>query len=183
MQFEFESVACLSNNSKCCWILVSLSSQPLSKCGFGLQVNEEILRNFSIAQISFLGNRLGCNFVRAFSNQLHLFAAKSKGPAERRQIQKLQAFRHFYGSTLEDATSKLIVHQEDVSGSANASVKKTQKKHVSIFTLPFPNLFSLIQERISSMSITVEILCSQCTGSSQLKRFKLLLYFKFNLIS
>ncbi|KAM9579250.1 putative ATP-dependent RNA helicase DDX60 isoform 2-T2 [Guaruba guarouba] len=57
--------------------------------------------------------------------------AKSKGPAERRQIQKLQAFRHFYGSTLEDSTSKLIVHQEDVSGSTNAAVKKTQKKHKS----------------------------------------------------
>ncbi|XP_057275202.1 probable ATP-dependent RNA helicase DDX60 isoform X2 [Pezoporus wallicus] len=57
--------------------------------------------------------------------------AKSKDPAERRQIQKLQAFRHFYGSTLEDTASKLIVHQEDVSGSANAAIKKTQKKHKS----------------------------------------------------
>ncbi|XP_061228962.1 probable ATP-dependent RNA helicase DDX60 isoform X2 [Neopsephotus bourkii] len=57
--------------------------------------------------------------------------AKSKDPAERRQIQKLQAFRHFYGSTLEGTASKLIVHQGDVSGSANAAVKKTQKKHKS----------------------------------------------------
>ncbi|NWW94894.1 DDX60 helicase, partial [Rhynochetos jubatus] len=57
--------------------------------------------------------------------------AKSKDPEERRQIQKLQTFRHFYGSTLEDSTSKLIVHQEDVSRNANAAVKKTQKKHKS----------------------------------------------------
>uniref|UniRef100_A0A8D0KW89 DExD/H-box helicase 60 n=1 Tax=Strix occidentalis caurina TaxID=311401 RepID=A0A8D0KW89_STROC len=56
--------------------------------------------------------------------------AKSKAPEERRQIQKLQTFHHFYASTLEDSTSKLIVHQEDVSGNANAAVKKTQKKHV-----------------------------------------------------
>uniref|UniRef100_A0A663DPU9 DExD/H-box helicase 60 n=1 Tax=Aquila chrysaetos chrysaetos TaxID=223781 RepID=A0A663DPU9_AQUCH len=59
--------------------------------------------------------------------------AKSRDPKERRQIQKLQTFRHFYGSTLEDSTSKLIVRQDDVSGNANAAVKKTQKKHVSIF--------------------------------------------------
>ncbi|XP_074678964.1 putative ATP-dependent RNA helicase DDX60 isoform X3 [Strix aluco] len=57
--------------------------------------------------------------------------AKSKAPEERRQIQKLQTFHHFYASTLEDSTSKLIVHQEDVSGNANAAVKKTQKKHKS----------------------------------------------------
>ncbi|XP_075607951.1 putative ATP-dependent RNA helicase DDX60 isoform X1 [Balearica regulorum gibbericeps] len=57
--------------------------------------------------------------------------AKSKDPKERRQIQKLQTFRHFYGSTLEDSTSKLIVHQEDVARNANAAVKKTQKKHKS----------------------------------------------------
>ncbi|KFZ51104.1 putative ATP-dependent RNA helicase DDX60, partial [Podiceps cristatus] len=55
--------------------------------------------------------------------------AKSKDPEERRQIQKLQTFRHFYGSTLEDSTSKLIIYQEDVSKNANAAVKKTQKKH------------------------------------------------------
>uniref|UniRef100_A0A663DQ04 DExD/H-box helicase 60 n=1 Tax=Aquila chrysaetos chrysaetos TaxID=223781 RepID=A0A663DQ04_AQUCH len=42
--------------------------------------------------------------------------AKSRDPKERRQIQKLQTFRHFYGSTLEDSTSKLIVRQDDVSG-------------------------------------------------------------------
>ncbi|KAF1637750.1 putative ATP-dependent RNA helicase DDX60, partial [Eudyptes filholi] len=57
--------------------------------------------------------------------------AKSKDPQERRRIQKLQTFYHFYGSTLEDSTSKLIVYQEDVSGNANAAVKKTQKKHKS----------------------------------------------------
>ncbi|NXE74304.1 DDX60 helicase, partial [Cochlearius cochlearius] len=57
--------------------------------------------------------------------------AKSTDPEERRQIQKLQTFRHFYGSTLDDSTSKLIVHQEDVSRNANATVKKTQKKHKS----------------------------------------------------
>uniref|UniRef100_A0A8C0B3S0 DExD/H-box helicase 60 n=1 Tax=Buteo japonicus TaxID=224669 RepID=A0A8C0B3S0_9AVES len=42
--------------------------------------------------------------------------AKSRDPKERRQIQKLQTFHHFYGSTLEDSTSKLIVLQDDVSG-------------------------------------------------------------------
>ncbi|NXW54987.1 DDX60 helicase, partial [Eurystomus gularis] len=57
--------------------------------------------------------------------------AKSKDPKERRQIQKLQAFRHFYGSTLGDSTSKLIVYQDEVSGNANAAVKKTPKKHKS----------------------------------------------------
>ncbi|XP_035746776.1 probable ATP-dependent RNA helicase DDX60 isoform X3 [Egretta garzetta] len=57
--------------------------------------------------------------------------AKSTDPEERRQIQKLQTFRHFYGSTLDDSTSKLIVHQEDVSRNANATVKKPQKKHKS----------------------------------------------------
>ncbi|XP_014798719.1 PREDICTED: probable ATP-dependent RNA helicase DDX60 [Calidris pugnax] len=57
--------------------------------------------------------------------------AKSKGPKERRQMQKLQTFLHFYGSTLEDSTSKLIVNQEDVSGNASAAGKKTHKKHKS----------------------------------------------------
>ncbi|KAM6401302.1 putative ATP-dependent RNA helicase DDX60 isoform 2-T2 [Pluvialis apricaria] len=57
--------------------------------------------------------------------------AKSKHPEERRQIQKLQTFRHFYGSTLENVTSKLIVHQKDVSGNDSAAVKKTEKKHKS----------------------------------------------------
>lgn len=84
-------------------------------------------------------------------DQLYLFTAKSTDPEERRQIQKLQTFRHFYGSTLDDSTSKLIVHQEDVSRNANATVKKTQKKHVSIVKLLFPNLFSIIQERISAI--------------------------------
>ncbi|NWY59089.1 DDX60 helicase, partial [Chionis minor] len=57
--------------------------------------------------------------------------AKAKDPEERRRRQKLQTFYQFYGSTLEDGTSKLIVHQEDVSGNASAAVKKTQKKHKS----------------------------------------------------
>ncbi|KFP76553.1 putative ATP-dependent RNA helicase DDX60, partial [Acanthisitta chloris] len=57
--------------------------------------------------------------------------AKSKDPKERKQIQKLQTFQRFYGSTLEDSTSKLIVCQEDVSWNANAPVKKAQKKHKS----------------------------------------------------
>ncbi|KFQ89352.1 putative ATP-dependent RNA helicase DDX60, partial [Phoenicopterus ruber ruber] len=57
--------------------------------------------------------------------------AKSKDPEQRRRIQKLQTFHHFYGSTLEDSASKLIVRQEDVSGNANTAVKKTQKKHKS----------------------------------------------------
>ncbi|NXK29990.1 DDX60 helicase, partial [Piprites chloris] len=57
--------------------------------------------------------------------------AKSKSPEERRQIQKLQNFHHFYGSTLEDSPSKLIVYQEDVPENANSAVKKGQKKHKS----------------------------------------------------
>ncbi|KAK2542792.1 Ddx60 [Columba livia] len=76
-------------------------------------------------------NADGWNSIRVFFNKLYLFATKSKDPEERRQIQKLQTFRHFYGSTLEDSNSKLIVHQEDVSRTANAAVKKTQKKHKS----------------------------------------------------
>ncbi|KFO87667.1 putative ATP-dependent RNA helicase DDX60, partial [Buceros rhinoceros silvestris] len=57
--------------------------------------------------------------------------AKSKDPKERKQIQKLQTFHHFYGSTLGDSTSKLIVCQGDVSGNASAAVRKIQKKHKS----------------------------------------------------
>ncbi|NWR68867.1 DDX60 helicase, partial [Centropus unirufus] len=57
--------------------------------------------------------------------------AKSKDTEGRRQIQKLQTFRHFYGSTLEGCTSKFIVCQQDASGNANDAVKKTQKKHKS----------------------------------------------------
>ncbi|XP_067993227.1 probable ATP-dependent RNA helicase DDX60 isoform X1 [Melanerpes formicivorus] len=55
--------------------------------------------------------------------------AKSKDAKERRQIQKFQTFQIFYGSTLGNTTSKVIVPQEDVSGNANAAVKKTQNKH------------------------------------------------------
>ncbi|NXJ82194.1 DDX60 helicase, partial [Trogon melanurus] len=57
--------------------------------------------------------------------------AKSRDPKEIRLIQKLQTFQHFYGSTLDDSTSKLTVNQEGVSRNANAAVKKTQKKHKS----------------------------------------------------
>ncbi|KGM00230.1 putative ATP-dependent RNA helicase DDX60, partial [Charadrius vociferus] len=57
--------------------------------------------------------------------------AQSKHPEERRQIQKLQTFYHFYGSTLENSASKFIVYKEDVSGNDSAAVKKTQKKHKS----------------------------------------------------
>ncbi|NXM74607.1 DDX60 helicase, partial [Serilophus lunatus] len=57
--------------------------------------------------------------------------AKSKDPKERRELQKLQTFRQFYGSTLEDSTSKLIVYQGDMSKNVNAAVKKAQKKHKS----------------------------------------------------
>ncbi|KFP86599.1 putative ATP-dependent RNA helicase DDX60, partial [Apaloderma vittatum] len=57
--------------------------------------------------------------------------AKSRDPKEIRQMQKLQTFQQFYGSTLDDSPSKLIVTQEDVSRNANAAVKKTQKKHKS----------------------------------------------------
>ncbi|NXM37280.1 DDX60 helicase, partial [Oxyruncus cristatus] len=57
--------------------------------------------------------------------------AKSKSPGERREIQKLQYFYHFYGSTLEDSPSKLVVYQEDVPENANSAVKKAQKKHKS----------------------------------------------------
>ncbi|XP_050194285.1 LOW QUALITY PROTEIN: probable ATP-dependent RNA helicase DDX60 [Myiozetetes cayanensis] len=54
--------------------------------------------------------------------------AKSESPEEGREVQKLQNFRHFYGSTLVDSPSKLIVCEEDVSGNANS---KAQKKHKS----------------------------------------------------
>ncbi|NWV01262.1 DDX60 helicase, partial [Upupa epops] len=57
--------------------------------------------------------------------------AKSKDPQERREIQKLQTFYHFYGSTLGESTSKFIVRQDDVAKNANTAVKKTQKKHKS----------------------------------------------------
>jgi len=95
-------------------------------------------------------------------NQLYLFAAKSKDPEERRQIQKLQTFHHFYGSTLEDDASKLIVHQEHVSRNANSAVKKTQKKPVSIFKLLFPNMFFCYPGKdFYYMSPTAEVLYSE----------------------
>ncbi|XP_047932164.2 probable ATP-dependent RNA helicase DDX60 isoform X2 [Anser cygnoides] len=50
--------------------------------------------------------------------------AKSKDPYERKQIQKLQTFYRFYGSTLQEGTSKFIVCQKDAAGSANNPVKK-----------------------------------------------------------
>ncbi|NXN96187.1 DDX60 helicase, partial [Rhinopomastus cyanomelas] len=56
---------------------------------------------------------------------------KSKDPGDRRSIQKLQTFYRFYGSSLEDGSSKLIVHQDDVAKNANTAVKKTQRKHKS----------------------------------------------------
>ncbi|NXC29294.1 DDX60 helicase, partial [Campylorhamphus procurvoides] len=67
----------------------------------------------------------------AFFNQLYLFATKSKDPNERRTLQKIQTFRCFYGSTLGDSPSKLIVCQENTSGNANAAVKKAPKNHKS----------------------------------------------------
>lgn len=79
-----------------------------------------------------------------------IFVAKSKDPEEIKQIQKLQTFRHFYGSTLGDSTSKVIVCQEDVSENASAAVRKIKKKHVSMFKSLFPNVFSLIQDKIST---------------------------------
>ncbi|XP_062429776.1 probable ATP-dependent RNA helicase DDX60 isoform X2 [Rhea pennata] len=57
--------------------------------------------------------------------------AKSKDPNERRQIQKLQTFYRFYGSTLEDGTSKTIVNQGAMPVNANTVVKKTRKTHKS----------------------------------------------------
>ncbi|XP_009675480.2 probable ATP-dependent RNA helicase DDX60 isoform X1 [Struthio camelus] len=57
--------------------------------------------------------------------------AKSKDPHERRQIQKLQTFYRFYGSTLEDSASKTIVNQGAVPVSAITAVKKTKKTHKS----------------------------------------------------
>ncbi|NWU06647.1 DDX60 helicase, partial [Cephalopterus ornatus] len=57
--------------------------------------------------------------------------AKSKSPKERKAVQKLQTFYHFYGSTLENSPSKLIVYQKDVSENANSAAKKAQKKHKS----------------------------------------------------
>ncbi|XP_064004869.1 probable ATP-dependent RNA helicase DDX60 [Pogoniulus pusillus] len=54
--------------------------------------------------------------------------AKSKDARARKEIQKLQNFRQFYGSTLGDTTSKFIVLQEDVPENASAAVKKAQNK-------------------------------------------------------
>lgn len=76
-----------------------------------------------------------------FCNQLCLLLAKSKDARARKEIQKLQNFRQFYGSTLGDTTSKFIVLQEDVSENASVAVKKAQNKPVSVFKLLFPNLF------------------------------------------
>ncbi|XP_038034268.1 probable ATP-dependent RNA helicase DDX60 isoform X1 [Anas platyrhynchos] len=50
--------------------------------------------------------------------------AKSKDPYERKQIQKLQTFYRFYGSTLQEGTSKFVVCQKNAPGSANNPVKK-----------------------------------------------------------
>ncbi|NWR94333.1 DDX60 helicase, partial [Furnarius figulus] len=74
--------------------------------------------------------QLPCN-SNAFFNQLYLFATKTKDPKQRRILQKIQTFRCFYGSTLGDSPSKRIVCQEDMSGNANAAVKKASKNHKS----------------------------------------------------
>ncbi|NXP18038.1 DDX60 helicase, partial [Scytalopus superciliaris] len=74
--------------------------------------------------------RIPCSAKVSF-NQLHLFATKSKDPKDRRGLQKLQTFRHFYGSTLEDSPSKLIICQGDMPRNANAAVKKAQNPHKS----------------------------------------------------
>uniref|UniRef100_A0A8B9RRJ1 Helicase ATP-binding domain-containing protein n=1 Tax=Accipiter nisus TaxID=211598 RepID=A0A8B9RRJ1_9AVES len=55
--------------------------------------------------------------------------AKSRDPKERRQIQKLQTFHHFYGSTLEDSTSKLIVCQDDASGNKSKAEKIAEENN------------------------------------------------------
>ncbi|XP_054058697.1 probable ATP-dependent RNA helicase DDX60 isoform X2 [Rissa tridactyla] len=73
------------------------------------------------------GRPLAEEYVRVRCNT----DAKYKDPEERRRIQNLQNFQNFYGSTLEKFTSKVVVHQEDVSGNASTAVKKTQKKHKS----------------------------------------------------
>ncbi|XP_067407878.1 probable ATP-dependent RNA helicase DDX60 [Emydura macquarii macquarii] len=60
--------------------------------------------------------------------------AKSKGPDERRGIQKLQTYYRLYGRSLEGNISKTIVNQVDVPlvrTSTNAAVTKTKKLHKS----------------------------------------------------
>ncbi|NXF72508.1 DDX60 helicase, partial [Sclerurus mexicanus] len=68
---------------------------------------------------------------RPLSEEYEQLRCSSNDPKERRPLQKLQAFRCFYGSTLGDSPSKLIVCQEDTSGNANAAVKKPPKNYKS----------------------------------------------------
>uniref|UniRef100_A0A8B9U4Y1 Helicase ATP-binding domain-containing protein n=1 Tax=Anas zonorhyncha TaxID=75864 RepID=A0A8B9U4Y1_9AVES len=97
--------------------------------------------------------------------------AKSKDPSERRKIQKLQTFYHFYGSTLQEGTSKFVVYQKDAPGSANNPVKK-KKMQVSICKLLFPKE-TKEQEQWKTLQISIEkeIKENLTVGINKLEKF------------
>ncbi|KAM8808190.1 putative ATP-dependent RNA helicase DDX60 [Eudromia elegans] len=107
--------------------------------------------------------------------------AKSKDPYERRQIQKLQTFYRFYGSTLENSTSKTIVYQGDGPANANASDKKTKKTHKSkaeIMAEENKKRLNIMKEKKEQeqwnalrMSIEKEIKQNPTVGTDKLDKF------------
>ncbi|NWX96644.1 DDX60 helicase, partial [Nothoprocta ornata] len=107
--------------------------------------------------------------------------AKSKDPRERRQIQKLQTFHRFYGSTLENRTSKTIVYQGDVPANANAAdkkTKKTQKSKAEIIAEENKKRLKIIKEKKEQeqwealkMSIEKEIKQNPTVGIDKLEKF------------
>uniref|UniRef100_A0A8B9QQY5 DExD/H-box helicase 60 n=1 Tax=Anas platyrhynchos TaxID=8839 RepID=A0A8B9QQY5_ANAPL len=97
--------------------------------------------------------------------------AKSKDPYERKQIQKLQTFYRFYGSTLQEGTSKFVVCQKNAPGSANNPVKK-KKMQVSICKLLFPKEMKE-QEQWKTLQISTEkeIKANLTVGINKLEKF------------
>ncbi|XP_035408525.1 probable ATP-dependent RNA helicase DDX60 isoform X2 [Cygnus atratus] len=106
--------------------------------------------------------------------------AKSKDPYERKQIQKLQTFYRFYGSTLQESTSKFIVCQKDAPGSANNPVKKKkmQKSKAEIIAEENNKRLKIKEEmkeqeqwKTLQMSTEKEIKANLTVGINKLEKF------------
>ncbi|KGL74939.1 putative ATP-dependent RNA helicase DDX60, partial [Tinamus guttatus] len=127
-------------------------------------------------------------FICVFFHQIYLSAAISKDPYERRQIQKLQTFYRFYGSTLESSTSKTIVYQGAVPANANAAdkkTKKTRKSKAEIIAEENMKRLNIIKEKKEQeqweafrMSIKKEIKQNPTVGIDKLEKFLKTLHIK-----
>ncbi|NWJ11440.1 DDX60 helicase, partial [Crypturellus undulatus] len=109
-------------------------------------------------------------------------------PHERRQIQKLQTFYRFYGSTLKNSTSKTIVCQGTVPANANAADKKRKKAPKSkaeIIAEENMKRLQIIKEKKEQeqwealrMSIKKEIKQNPTVGIDKLEKFLKTLHIK-----